>query len=58
MTLEFPGIGVVLRYGQLYGPGTYYEEDRPDPPRIEIDAAVEATLRALTAPTGTLVIAE
>jgi nucleoside-diphosphate-sugar epimerase len=58
MTLEFPGTGIVLRYGQLYGPGTYYEEDPPDPPRIEIDEAARLTMKALTAPTGTVVIAE
>lgn len=23
MTHEFPGVGIVLRYGQFYGPGTY-----------------------------------
>src|SRR5207237_1310980 len=27
--------GVVLEYGQLYGPGTYYGNELPDPPRIE-----------------------
>ena len=26
--------GVVIRYGQLYGPGTYYPSAPPDPPRI------------------------
>jgi nucleoside-diphosphate-sugar epimerase len=58
MTHEFPGTGIVLRYGQFYGPGTYYEEDPPDPPRIEIDEAARLTLKALTAPAGTIVIAE
>jgi nucleoside-diphosphate-sugar epimerase len=59
LTLTFPGTGVVLRYGQLYGPGTYYEEDDlPDPPRIEITEAARRTLKALDAPTSTIVIAE
>lgn len=58
MVHEFGGVGVVLRYGQFYGPGTYYEEDPPDPPRIEIDEAARRTLPSLKAPTGTIVIAE
>jgi nucleoside-diphosphate-sugar epimerase len=58
MTLEFPGVGVILRYGQFYGPGTYYEDEPPEPPRIEIDEAARQTLRALNAPTGVVVIAE
>ena len=31
--------GVVVRYGQLYGPGTYFETETPPPPRIQIDDA-------------------
>jgi nucleoside-diphosphate-sugar epimerase len=58
MVHEFPGTGIVLRYGQFYGPGTYYEEDPPDGPRIEIDAAARRTLPSLKAPAGTIVIAE
>jgi nucleoside-diphosphate-sugar epimerase len=30
--------GVVIRYGQFYGPGTYYENEVPDHPRIHIEA--------------------
>src|SRR5919204_2292860 len=26
--------GVVLRYGRLYGPGTFYETELPEPPRL------------------------
>jgi hypothetical protein len=26
--------GVVLRYGQPYGPGTFYESELPEPPRV------------------------
>ncbi|MBS1843905.1 MAG: NAD(P)H-binding protein, partial [Actinobacteria bacterium] len=47
--LTFDGIGVVLRYGQFYGPGTYYESEPPDPPRIQIDAAACATVSNLEA---------
>ncbi len=39
--------GTVLRYGQLYGPGTYYETEKPEPPRIHVDAAASMTLRFL-----------
>jgi len=28
--------GVVVRYGQLYGPETYYPDDLPAPPRIHV----------------------
>ncbi|MCP9620628.1 Putative NADH-flavin reductase [Nocardia otitidiscaviarum] len=39
--------GVVLRYGQFYGPGTYYPDGMPDDPRIHIDEAAARTLLAL-----------
>ena len=29
--------GVVLRYGQFYGPGTYNEQRPPEGPRVHID---------------------
>ena len=54
--LAYDGVGVVLRYGQLYGPGTYYESEPPDPPRIEIGAAACATASSLEAPSGTIEI--
>jgi hypothetical protein len=44
--------GVVIRYGQFYGPQTYYEGEPPPPPRIQIDAA------ALEAPSGVLTVVE
>lgn len=50
--------GVVARYGRLYGPGTYYEDELPPPPRIEIDAAARATLPLLVAAPGTVTLAE
>ena len=36
--------GTVLRYGQFYGPGTYYENDPPPPPRIHVDDAARRTV--------------
>lgn len=42
--------GVVLRYGQLYGPGTFYEDAPPPPPRVAIDEAARATVQLLDTP--------
>ncbi len=39
--------GIVLRYGFLFGPGTWYD-DAPKPPAVHVDAAAEACLLALT----------
>lgn len=50
--------GVVLRYGRLYGPGTYYEDAPPQPPRIHVDEAAKRTMDALSAPSGVFVIVE
>ena len=48
--------GVVLRYGQFYGPGTYHEQQPPAEPRVHIDRAAERTVEALGEPTGVVVI--
>ena len=48
--------GVVLRYGQFYGPGTYNEQQPPAEPRVHIDRAAERTVEALGEPTGVVVI--
>jgi NAD dependent epimerase/dehydratase family len=48
--------GVVLRYGRFYGPGTYYEQQLPEEPRIHIDRAANRTVEALGEPTGVVVI--
>ncbi len=56
--LAYDGIGVVLRYGQFYGPGTYYEADPPDPPRIEIAAAARQTVSLLETDGGTVEIVD
>lgn len=50
--------GTVLRYGQLYGPGTFHESAPPPPPRIHVDAAAARTLAALDAPPGVVEITE
>ena len=47
--------GVVLRYGQFYGPGTYHEQP-PGEPRVHIDRAAERTVEALGEPAGIVVI--
>ena len=58
MVHEFPGVGIVLRYGQFYGPGTYYEAEPPDPPRIQIDAAACQTVSSLEAESGVVEIVD
>jgi nucleoside-diphosphate-sugar epimerase len=50
--------GVVVRYGQLYGPGTYYPGAPPDPPRIHVDDAARQSLPALTVPPGVTLVAD
>lgn len=50
--------GVVLRYGQFYGPGTYHEGARPPQPRIQIDEAARRTVEALDASSGVIEIVE
>ena len=50
--------GVVLRYGQFYGPGTYHEATKPDDPRVAIDRAAERTVGALGEPTGVVLITD
>jgi nucleoside-diphosphate-sugar epimerase len=50
--------GIVIRYGQLYGPGTYYETEKPDPPRVHVDDAARRTLPALEAPPGIIELVE
>jgi nucleoside-diphosphate-sugar epimerase len=50
--------GVVIRYGQLYGAGTYYEGDMPAPPRIQVDEAARRTVPILRAPPGIVELVE
>jgi nucleoside-diphosphate-sugar epimerase len=44
--------GVVARYGRFYGPGTYHEEDRPEPPYVHVAEAARRTVELLEAPSG------
>jgi NAD(P)-dependent dehydrogenase (short-subunit alcohol dehydrogenase family) len=50
--------GTVLRYGQFYGPGTYYENDPPPAPRIHVDEAARRTMPFLNGPRGIFTIAD
>jgi nucleoside-diphosphate-sugar epimerase len=50
--------GVVIRYGQLWGPGTYYQTAPPDPPRIHADDAARQTMRALQSPPGLTIVVD
>jgi nucleoside-diphosphate-sugar epimerase len=56
--LETPGVdGVVLRYGYLYGPDTWYEAP-PKPPSVHVDAAAYAAILTVSRGTGVYNIAE
>jgi uncharacterized protein YbjT (DUF2867 family) len=46
--------GTVLRYGQFYGPGTYYEREPPSSPRVHLDEAARRTVAALDCPPGVI----
>jgi nucleoside-diphosphate-sugar epimerase len=48
--------GVVIRYGQLWGPGTYYETTPPARPRIHLDDAARLTVLALETPPGVTMV--
>lgn len=50
--------GVVIRYGQLYGPGTFYPDAPPQPPRIHVDDAARLTLPTLVVPPGVTIVAD
>lgn len=50
--------GVIIRYGQLYGPGTFYEQELPDPPRVSVDDAARRTMPLLDAPSGIVEVVE
>src|SRR3984957_957914 len=57
-TLKAPDIaGVVLRYGYLYGPDTWYDAP-PKPPSVHVDAAAHAALLAVDKGIGVYNIAE
>lgn len=46
-TLELPQ-GIVLRYGFLYGPGTWFENQKRAAPALHVDAAAHAALLAVS----------
>lgn len=50
--------GTVLRYGQFYGPGTFYETAPPSSPRIHVDEAARRTMSFLAGPSGTFTITD
>jgi uncharacterized protein YbjT (DUF2867 family) len=50
--------GTVLRYGRLYGPGTYYEKDLPPAPRLHIDAVARRTMPFFAGPRGIFTITD
>lgn len=50
--------GVVIRYGQLYGPGTFYEHTVPPHPRIHVATAAAGTARLLGAAAGVVTLTD
>lgn len=46
-TLQLPE-GIVLRYGYLYGPGTWYPNEKRAKPALHVDAAAQAALLAVS----------
>jgi nucleoside-diphosphate-sugar epimerase len=46
-TLQMPE-GIVLRYGLLYGPGTWFELEKRGKPALHVDAAAHAALLAVS----------
>jgi uncharacterized protein YbjT (DUF2867 family) len=50
--------GVVLSYGQFYGPGTYNADAVPAEPHVQIDRAAERTVQLLDSPSGVVVITD
>jgi nucleoside-diphosphate-sugar epimerase len=50
--------GVVLRYGRLYGPGTYYEDEKPEPPRVHVEEAARRTVPTIYAASGIIEVTD
>lgn len=47
--------GTVIRFGQFYGPDTYFPDGPPDPPRIHVDDAARRAVEAIGEPPGVIV---
>jgi nucleoside-diphosphate-sugar epimerase len=56
MVREFGG--VVARYGQFYGPGTYHPDDKPAHPRVHVAEAARRTVELIDAPSQTVDIVD
>ena len=56
VVLEFGG--VVVRYGQFYGPGTFHPDAPPPPPRIALDEAARRTLYVLGMDAGVVTVTD
>ncbi|HET8821048.1 MAG TPA: NAD-dependent epimerase/dehydratase family protein [Thermoleophilaceae bacterium] len=55
-TRGFSGEALILRFGRLWGPGTFYDTP-PQPPAVQIDKAGAEAARLLThAPSGTYIV--
>lgn len=54
--LAYPG--TMIRYGQFYGDGTYFESEPPAHPRIHIDVAAARTADLLDTPPGIVTVTE
>jgi nucleoside-diphosphate-sugar epimerase len=50
--------GVVLRYGLLHGPETFFEKEAPPHPRVHVDDAARRTMPFLAGRTGIFDIVE
>jgi nucleoside-diphosphate-sugar epimerase len=50
--------GVVVRYGQFYGPGTYHGSRLPPPPRIALDEAARRTVDVLASASGIVTVVD
>ena len=50
--------GVVVRYGQFYGPGTFYPDEPPAEPRVHVEEAARRTVELLDAPSGVVIVTD
>lgn len=50
--------GLVIRYGRFYGPGTYFDQELPGPPRIHVDEAARRTVAAMRRNGGIVALTE